>query len=114
MHMNRLRAFARPALAACLLLAALPAAAQHTAPAPGSGAAAVGEEPEGVQVVTVGLHVGGAERWGQNGSATLRPRHPRIDGTIPASGKHGAASQLATKRIISASSCGPINNAAGQ
>lgn len=36
------------------------AAARHTAPAPGSGDPALGEEPAGVQVVTVGLHVGGA------------------------------------------------------
>jgi hypothetical protein len=38
----------------------LPAAAERTAPAAGSGETAVGEEPGGVQVVTVGLHVGGA------------------------------------------------------
>jgi hypothetical protein len=38
----------------------LPPAPQHGAPAPGSGDAAVREEPVGVQVATVGLHVGGA------------------------------------------------------
>jgi hypothetical protein len=43
----------------------------------------------------------------------MGPRHPRVDGTIPLSGKHGAAGQLATKRI-SVSSRGPINNIAGQ
>jgi peroxiredoxin len=40
--------------------------------------------------------------------------HPRVDATIPHSGKHGAGGQLATKRIISAPSCVLINNVAGQ